>query len=229
MNILFFSPRPLQLKGCVVISLVCLSIPIILINTTAQWISCCRIAVAWHVLGWYCLWAKLTFIFLIKDIFCARWAYVHTDSTGIECWFTKYAGMVRADCPQMVLLMGQIDNWFQAHWGHKKACDPGCYHWNCYAGALTIYKNMSLRLIWRSGPIFRLFLEVSSDYAQPITGQVTEVTCPVIGRAQPEFTPSKRQKTGPDTRRWCMAVHVSNMFLLHMKYNETCLLRPGSV
>ena len=35
---------------------------------------------------------------------------------------------------------------------------------------------------------------VSSDYTQPITGQVTEVTCPVIGRAQPELTPSKRQK-----------------------------------
>ena len=47
-----------------------------------------------------------------------------------------------------------------------------------------------------SGPIFCLLLRVSSDYAQPITGQVTEVTCPVIGRAQPELTPSKRQKTG---------------------------------
>ena len=47
------------------------------------------------------------------------------------------------------------------------------------------------------GPIFCLLLRVSSDYAQPITGQVTEVTCPVIGRAQPELTPSKRQKTGP--------------------------------
>ena len=35
------------------------------------------------------------------------------------------------------------------------------------------------------------------NYAQPITGQVTEVTCPVIGRAQPELTPSKRQKMGP--------------------------------
>ena len=31
--------------------------------------------------------------------------------------------------------------------------------------------------------------------------QVTEVTCPVIGRAQPELTPSKRQKTGPDRFR----------------------------
>ena len=48
-----------------------------------------------------------------------------------------------------------------------------------------------------SGPVFCLLLGVSSDYAQPITGQVTEVTCPVIGRAQPELTLSKRQKTGP--------------------------------
>ena len=52
-------------------------------------------------------------------------------------------------------------------------------------------------IYWASGPVFRLLLGVSSDYAQPITGQVTEVTCPVIGRAQPELTPSKRQKTGP--------------------------------
>ena len=49
-----------------------------------------------------------------------------------------------------------------------------------------------------SGPVFCLLLRVSSDYAQPITDQVTEVTCPVIGRAQPELTLSKRQKRGPD-------------------------------
>ena len=55
------------------------------------------------------------------------------------------------------------------------------------------------------GPIFCLLLGVSSDYAQPITGQVTEVTCPVIGRAQPELTLSKRQKTGPGIAGplWC--------------------------
>ena len=47
------------------------------------------------------------------------------------------------------------------------------------------------------GPIFCLLLRVSSDYVLPITGQVTEVTCPVIGQAQPELTPSKRQKMGP--------------------------------
>ena len=41
-----------------------------------------------------------------------------------------------------------------------------------------------------SGPIFCLVLGVSSDYAQPISGQVTEGTCPVIGRAETEFTSS---------------------------------------
>ena len=39
-----------------------------------------------------------------------------------------------------------------------------------------------------------LLVRASSDYAQPITGQVTEVTCPVIGRAQLGLSPSKRQK-----------------------------------
>ena len=34
--------------------------------------------------------------------------------------------------------------------------------------------------------VFCLLFRVSSDYAQSITDQVTEVTCPVIGRAQPE-------------------------------------------
>ena len=51
------------------------------------------------------------------------------------------------------------------------------------------------RLAW-PGPPFCLLLGVSSDYAQPITGQIVEVTCPVIDRAQPEFTPNKRQKNG---------------------------------
>ena len=40
-------------------------------------------------------------------------------------------------------------------------------------------------------PVFSLLLEVSSDYAQSITGQVTEVTCPVIGQTQPELSLSK--------------------------------------
>ena len=67
------------------------------------------------------------------------------------------------------------------------------------------------------GPDFCLLLRVSSDCAQPITGQVTEVTCPAIGRAQPELTPSKRQKTGPeiqdDGRNWR---HKSKMAAIHI-------------
>ena len=50
---------------------------------------------------------------------------------------------------------------------------------------------------YQPGSIFCLLLRVSSDYAQPITGQVTEVIWPVIGQAQPELTLSQRWKTGP--------------------------------
>ena len=52
-------------------------------------------------------------------------------------------------------------------------------------------------MMFRAGFLSLAQSKLSSDYAQPITGQVIEVTCPVIGRAQPELTPSKRQKTGP--------------------------------
>ena len=62
-----------------------------------------------------------------------------------------------------------------------------------------------LSVQWRLGPVFSLLLGVSSDYAQPITGQVTEVTWPVIGQAQPELTPSKRQRTGPAC---CVRIHI---------------------
>ena len=66
---------------------------------------------------------------------------------------------------------------------------------------IILPNNIKLNSLW-PGPIVCLLLRVSSDYAQPITGQVTEVTCPVIGQAQPEFTPSKRQKTGLGDARW---------------------------
>ena len=55
-----------------------------------------------------------------------------------------------------------------------------------------------MRWKFHSGPVFCLLLRVSSDGAQPITGQVTEVTCPVTDRAQHDLTPNKRQNTGPD-------------------------------
>ena len=58
-------------------------------------------------------------------------------------------------------------------WGHHYLCHP----------PMTV-----------PGPVFSFLLGVSPDYAQAITGQVTEVTCPVIGWTQPEHTPNKRQK-----------------------------------
>ena len=74
--------------------------------------------------------------------------------------------------------------------------------WTNFAlGGSSTYRFNSWRSVSnppRPGTVFCLLLRVSSDYAQPITGQVTEVTWPVIGRAQPELTRTKRQKTGPD-------------------------------
>ena len=69
---------------------------------------------------------------------------------------------------------------------------------------LWIWYYVQVQNVWWNeislppGPVFCLLLGVSSDCAQPITGQVTEVTCPVIGQTQPELTLSKRQKTGPE-------------------------------
>ena len=73
---------------------------------------------------------------------------------------------------------------------------PQCVQWRA-----TV--SLKLVLLQTPRPVFCLLLRVSSDYAQPITDQVTEVTCPVIGRAQPELTPSRRQKMGPNLKRSC--------------------------
>ena len=50
---------------------------------------------------------------------------------------------------------------------------------------------MPLALLMINWTCFLSLAGSKLSYAQPITGQVTEVTCPVIGRAQPELTPSK--------------------------------------
>ena len=56
-----------------------------------------------------------------------------------------------------------------------------------------------------------------------MTGLGAEVTCPVFGRAQPELTPSKRQKTGPSeldalhsalTYLWSFLVGIFSLFQL---------------
>ena len=60
---------------------------------------------------------------------------------------------------------------------------------------VTYHCVQLVQFIWRSRCVFCLLPRVSSDCGRPITGQVTEVTCPVIGPAQPELTPRKWQKT----------------------------------
>ena len=70
----------------------------------------------------------------------------------------------------------------------------------------------------RSWAVFCLLLGVSSDYAQPTTGEITEVTCSMIGWAQPELTPSKRQKTGPGwkARSCCNIGYLTPKFMLNI-------------
>ena len=79
-------------------------------------------------------------------------------------------------------------------WCHLATILLHLYH---FSKLIMFILHSQCHFCWWPGPVFSLLLRVSSDYAQPITGQVTEVTCPVIGRAQPELTPSKRQKMGP--------------------------------
>ena len=79
--------------------------------------------------------------------------------------------------------------------GHSRYTPTSlCYHDDCRCLDARLF---AIKPSMHPGPVFCPFLWVSSDCAQPITGQVTEVTWTVIGQAQPEFTPSKRQKTGP--------------------------------
>ena len=73
-----------------------------------------------------------------------------------------------------------------------------------YICTYAVHTFLCICLIFTSQLMFyfcqvRLYSPFSIEVGcvQPITGQVTEVTCPVIGRAQPELTPSKRLKTGP--------------------------------
>ena len=109
-----------------------------------------------------------------------------------------------------------------------------------------------LQVYW-TGPVFCLLIGVSSDYAQPITGQVTEVTCPVIGQAQPELTPSSETENGPwswgsyilSQCQWssCQEYTKSRLcnhsyqnttdgvhiFILHITYTEMILIGDYSI
>ena len=76
----------------------------------------------------------------------------------------------------------------------------------------------------KPGPVLCLLLRVSSDCAQPITGQVTEVTCPVIGRTQPELTLNKRQKTGPDETGNSLLLSDSKFYKLCLALCPLCWL-----
>ena len=88
---------------------------------------------------------------------------------------------------------------------------PGSTHWWSCNSKFSCFNGKALNALQKCFPqcmkdwykyiepwlVLCLLHVVSSDYTQPITGQATEVTCPVIDWTQPELTPSKRQRTGP--------------------------------
>ena len=86
----------------------------------------------------------------------------------------------------------QFDNIVQLRsdspWSEKKltTIDTNCLHTSptmeLVSASPERTRDTNFVITAPSGPVFCLLLWVSSDYAQPITGQVTEVTCPVIGR-----------------------------------------------
>ena len=87
-------------------------------------------------------------------------------------------------------------------------------NWNLHYRLYRVYNIMSSNGIIdlakhlkpRCGLVFCLLLGViSSGYAQPITGQVTEVTCPVIGQAQPELTPNRKRAVV----RWLVYIPIT--------------------
>ena len=117
------------------------------------------------------------------------WWHQATSHYLSQCWPRSMSSM--ASRPQWVnhrhfsvLWMYVMDRVQLTHWGWVTHI--------CVSNLTIIGSIFTL-----PGLIFCLLLRVSSDYAQPITGQVTEVTCPVSGQAQPELTLSKRQRMGP--------------------------------
>ena len=73
---------------------------------------------------------------------------------------------------------------------------------------------------WTPGPVFCLLPGVIADYAQPIIGQIIEITCPVIDQAQPEPTPNKRQKTGPGQDELDFVVSIASGWHLYKAGNQ---------
>ena len=85
----------------------------------------------------------------------------------------------------------------------RRAVDSSSYYWyklHCMKKNVHAFSVPEFCIFEYPGPVFCLLRTVNSDYAQSITVQVTEVTCPVICRAQPELTLSNRQNNGP----WCL-------------------------
>ena len=76
-------------------------------------------------------------------------------------------------------------------------------------------------VLCNTGPIFCLLLGVSSDYSQPITGQVTEVTCPVIDQSTAWAYSEQETENGPWTQMtsWGILLDRITEWVLSVRVN----------
>ena len=97
---------------------------------------------------------------------------------------------------------------------YGKSCEAHCYLKRSYLTNFVVFlRTCSLHRPPYYGARFLSPVWVSSDYAQAVTGQVTEVTCPVIGWAQPELTRSKRQKSGPNLKNKVITMTLDKSYV----------------
>ena len=143
-------------------------------------------------------WLKCFFFFLLRPKYgkCDRSSDLFCENVFILT-YTKGTGKIILTQSHIQHTNG-CNSWARVlslAWSKLRLCSA-----NHRAG---YFSNMAcdwLSRVWayseqetENGP----WLGVSSGFARPITGQVTSVTCPVIGWAESELTQSKIQKTGP--------------------------------
>ena len=129
------------------------------------------------LLGITCIWSFTNLWHCVKGIDWSSVVYSHEEVNNIGFWRSGLNNFVKEQSNLWWSLVSCL------------SCDVALME---IGGA-----NLGMQR-----PIFCLLLGLSSDNAQSITGQVTEVICPVIDLAQPELTPSKRDSSGHWILQW---------------------------
>ena len=180
-------------------------------NIKFAWIHYCEGSeyLSINVVPYFILWLlkpgqqvkKLSLVILFWLIWQENWLYISwtlTSGTWIKYIGCYSFGLYPWKC---AVVFSPVMQYFPGDYPGQGLM-TACVKSHSSLRRALFFQHVSRGASFNTRARFCLLLGRSSDYAQPITAQVTEVTCsvtcPVIGRAQPEFAPSKRQKTGPE-------------------------------